>query len=106
LFTYWVFHAVDLVASSAPVGPELQTLIEKVKNEPGNHQARYDLASAYFQAGKYQQAMDQCFELIKREKHWNEDAARKMLLKIFDALGGKDPLVKDGKARLGNLWFI
>lgn len=57
-------------------------------------QARYDLANAYFSRGEHEQAIEQCLQMIKKDKRWQEDAARKLLLKMFDSLGSSDPITK------------
>jgi putative thioredoxin len=97
--------AVDLAIQSAPLAKEQQDLIDKIKQNPNDLQIRYDLALSYFQNGRYSQALEECFEIIKRDKYWNSEAARKLCLKIFDALGPKNELVKSARKKLSSLLF-
>jgi len=99
------FAAVELATKNTQTNPDLKELEEKLAKNPNDLQSRYDLAVVQLQSGNHSEAIEHCFYLIQKEKHWQEDAARKLLLKIFDALGPKDPLVKSGKSRLGSLWF-
>ena len=80
-------------------------LRDTVANEPDNHQARYDLAAALYGAGRPEAAVDELLELVRRERDWNEDAARKQLVKIFDALGPTHPLTVAARRRLSSLLF-
>ena len=98
--------AVDVAAQHAPVGAAQQELIDKVSKNPTDLQLKYDLAMSFFAANKYEKALEQAFDIIKQNKKWNDDAARKLVLKIFDALGPTDPLVKEGRRKLSNLWFL
>ena len=69
-------------------------------------ESRYQLAVAFHESGRHSQALDQCFQMIKKNKHWKEDAARKLCLSIFETLGPKEDIVKEGRRKLSNLWFI
>lgn len=97
---------MELIQKSQMIEPEQQELLAKVKQDPSNLQARYDLATSFFASKNYQQALDQCFEIIKIQKHWNEDAARKLCLKIFEALGPESEITTRGRKKLSNLWFL
>ncbi len=69
--------AVDtMLAQSGPSSPEEAEWLNKIKQNPSDLDARYKLAEVFFQAGKYQLSLDQCFEIIKKEKHWQDEAAR------------------------------
>lgn len=96
--------ALDLVGQAAKVGP-LADLRRVVSDEPGNHQARFDLALAYYAAGEVEVAMDELLEIFRRQRSWNEDAARKQLVQIFEALGPAHPLTQSGRRRLSSLMF-
>jgi len=98
--------AMELAMNAAPAGEELQQLIDKVKQNPTDQQARNDLAVSYFQSGKHELAIEQCFEMIKQNKRWKEEAARQLLMKIFDALGPSDPKVKEARRKFSNIWFV
>jgi putative thioredoxin len=72
---------------------------------PANHQARFDLALALVGAGQNEPAMDQLLEIVRRDRNWNEQAARKQLVKLFEALGSTDPLTVAGRRRLSSILF-
>ena len=72
---------------------------------PADHQARYDLALALDAAGDREGAIDQLLELFKRDRKWNEDAARKQLVTLFDAMGPNDARTLAGRRRLSSLLF-
>ena len=84
---------------------ETAALKAKVEADPKDHQARYDLALALDAAGDRAGAIDQLLELVKRDRKWNEEAGRKQLVTIFEALGFTDPLAVDGRRRLSGILF-
>ncbi len=69
-------------------------------------QSRYELAGKYISSERYSLGLKECFEMIKKEKHWNDDAARKLCLQVFEKLGNKEEVVKEGRKRLSNLWYV
>jgi putative thioredoxin len=77
----------------------------RLEKDPKDHQARFDLATALFGAGQRDQAMDELLELFRLGRGWNEDAARKQLVKFFEAMGPTDPLTISGRRRLSSLLF-
>lgn len=87
-------------------GANLQKLIDTVKSKPKDLSAKLELAEAYLAEGKHSQALDEAFEIIKLDKHWNDQAGKKLTMKIFDALGPSDPLTKQGRKRFTMLWFV
>ena len=96
--------ALDLAKMAAKAG-DTSKLEAKVKAEPANHQARIDYAMALAAGGKKEQAIDQLLESIRRDRKWNEEAARKQLVQFFDAWGPKDPATLDGRRRLSSILF-
>lgn len=72
---------------------------------PEDHQARLDLALALFAEGRKDEAMDHLLTSIEKNRMWNEEAARKQLLKFFEALGPVDPLVVESRRKLSSLLF-
>jgi putative thioredoxin len=80
-------------------------LESRLAADPNDHQARFDLAAALFAAGKREGAVEQLLELVRRKRSWNEDAARKQLVKLFEAMGPTDPLTVDTRKRLSSLLF-
>ena len=99
--------ALDLKAQTAQVGDgaELSALEAKVAADPKDMQARYDLAIARYGAGQREQAMDELLEMVRKDRKWNEEAARKQLVKFFEALGPTDPLTVQGRRKLSSILF-
>jgi putative thioredoxin len=95
---------LELAERAADAGP-LSELTRKVADNPGDHQARLDLAVALQAAGKSEDAADELLEIVRRDRHWNEDAARKQLVQLFEAWGPTDPLTVETRRRLSSLLF-
>lgn len=98
-------HAqLELARQAADAGPvaELQAAVEA---DPANHQARFDLAQALHANGDVEQAVDQLLELFRRDREWNEGAAKAQLFTIFDALKPNDPVVLHGRRKLSSMIF-
>ena len=95
---------LKLLSEAADVGgtAELQRQVEK---SPDDHQARYDLALALNAEGKRAEAAEQLVALMKRDRAWTEDGARKKLLEFFEAWGPKDPATLKGRRMLSALLF-
>ena len=72
---------------------------------PDDHQARHDLALALVASGKPEEGIDHLLELFRRDREWNDDAARQQLFKIFEALGPQDPLTLKGRRKLSSIVF-
>jgi putative thioredoxin len=96
--------AIDLAEQAQSVGPVTE-LEKKVAANPLDHQARFDLATALNAAGKRKEATDQLLEIVKRDRKWNEDSARKQLVQFFEAWGGADEATIDGRKRLSTILF-
>jgi putative thioredoxin len=96
--------ALDLARLSAKAG-DVGKLQAKVNAEPANHQARIDYALALTAGNKKTEAVDQLLESIRRDRKWSEEAARKQLVKLFEAWGPKDPATLDGRRRLSSILF-
>ena len=80
-------------------------LAQKVAANPLDHQARLDLAVELAARGDKEQALDHLLDIVRRDRNWNEQAARKQLVQLFDAWGPKDPLTLDGRRRLSSILF-
>jgi putative thioredoxin len=70
-----------------------------------DHEARFELATALFGSGERETAIDELLTLFKRDREWNEQAARKQLVKFFEAMGPADPLTLSGRRRLSAQMF-
>lgn len=77
----------------------------RVHADPGDLQARYDLALAQFTEGARAEAIDNLLIIIEREREWHDEAARKQLLKFFEAMGQSDPLTLQARKKLSSLLF-
>jgi len=89
----------------APADDTLSALKARVEAGPTNLQARFELAGALAGAGQSEPAMEEYLEILRRDRNWNDGAARQQLLILFDALGAADPIVKTGRRKLSNLLF-
>ena len=97
--------ALELAETGAKAAGAIGELKARVAQNPADHQARYDLAGALFAGGEREHAIDELLELIRRDRAWNEEAARKQLLKFFEAIGLSDPLTVAARRRLSAILF-
>jgi putative thioredoxin len=95
---------LELARQAANAGPEAD-LRAAVEADPNDHQARFDLAAALLAADKPAEAVDQLLELFRRDREWNDGAAKTQLFTIFDALKPQDPIVLAGRRRLSSMIF-
>ena len=84
---------------------DLAYLLARVENEPTDHQARYDLAVALNGAGRRDAAAQELLNLIKRDRAWNDEAARKLLLQLFESWGPLDPATRAARRQLSSILF-
>jgi putative thioredoxin len=96
--------ALDLVEQAKSVGP-IAELEQKVAANPLDHQARFDLAVALNGKGKRQEAVDHLLDIVKRDRKWNDDGARKQLVQFFEAWGPADEATVNGRKRLSSVLF-
>jgi len=96
--------ALELIEQAKSVGP-VGELEQKVAANPLDHQARFDLAVALNSKGKRQEAVDHLLEIVKRDRKWNDDGARKQLVQLFDAWGPTDEATVAGRKRLSSILF-
>ncbi|MCA1456345.1 thioredoxin [Bradyrhizobium sp. BRP22] len=96
--------AIDLAEQAQSVGPVTE-LEQKVAANPLDHQARFDLATALNAMGKRSEATNQLLEIVKRDRKWNDDGARKQLVQFFEAWGGADEATVEGRKRLSTILF-
>ncbi len=95
---------IELARQAADAGP-LGELSAALEADPNNHQARFDYAQALHAAGDVQEAVDQLLELFRRDREWNDGAAKSQLFTIFDALQAKDPIALNGRRKLSSMIF-
>jgi putative thioredoxin len=95
---------IELARQAADAGP-LGELSAAVEADPANHQARFDYALALHAAGQVEEAVEQLLELFRRDREWNDAAAKTQLFTIFDALKPTDPIAQKGRRRLSSMIF-
>jgi len=95
---------LELSRQAAQSGP-IAELMEAVLASPDDHQKRYDLAVALHAKGRSEEAIDQLIESIRRDRKWNDEAARKQLVTIFEALGVMHELTVAGRRKLSSILF-
>lgn len=98
------FAQLELARQAANSGP-LDELKAALAADENNHQARFDLAGALHAAGEVEEAVTQLLELFKRDREWNDGAAKQQLFTIFDALAANDPIVLNGRRKLSSMIF-
>lgn len=96
--------ALELSLQGA-MGDDTAELRRRLAQDHNDHQARFDLAMAYYAAGEREAAVDELLEIVKRDRSWNDDGARKQLIKLFEAFGPGDPLAAAARRRLSSLLF-
>jgi putative thioredoxin len=95
---------IDLAEAAADAG-EVGELTAALERDPDDHQARFDLALALVARGEQAAAIDALLELFRRDREWNEGAAKAQLFKLFDSLGPKSELAQKGRRRLSSMIF-
>jgi len=96
--------ALQLAEQVKTLGPVAE-LEQKVAANPLDHQARFDLALALNGKGRRLDALDQLISIVKRDRKWNDDGARKQLVQFFEAWGPTDEATIDGRKRLSSILF-
>jgi putative thioredoxin len=96
--------ALEVAEQAKSVGP-IAELEQKVAANPLDHQARFDLAVALNGNGKRQEAVDNLLDIVKRDRKWNDDGARKQLVQFFEAWGPTDEATVNGRKRLSSILF-
>lgn len=84
---------------------EEKLLAERLLSNPKDHAARYDMARQKLASGDIQSAIDALLELTRRDREWEEQKARKLLIDIFDALGAQHPLTGPARRQLSSALF-
>ena len=96
--------ALQLAEQVKTLGPVAE-LEQKVAANPLDHQARFDLALALNGKGRRLDALDQLVSIVKRDRKWNDDGARKQLVQFFEAWGPTDEATIEGRKRLSSILF-
>jgi putative thioredoxin len=96
--------SIDLAEQAKAVGPVTE-LEQKVAANPLDHQARFDLATALNASGQRAEATEQLLAIVKKDRKWNDDGARKQLVQLFEAWGPADEATIEGRKRLSTILF-
>jgi putative thioredoxin len=96
--------ALEIAEQAKTLGP-IDELEQKVAANPLDHQARFDLALALNGKGQRADALEHLITIVKRDRKWNDDGARKQLVQFFDAWGPTDEATIDGRKRLSSILF-
>ena len=96
---------LELAKQAEDAGPVAE-LRSAVDANPDDHQARFDLAQALHAAGEAEDAVSELLELFRRDREWNDGAAKSQLFTIFDALKPNDPVVLNGRRKLSSMIFV
>ena len=96
--------ALEVAEQAQSVGP-IAELEQKVATNSLDHQARFDLAVALNSKGRRQEAVDNLLDIVKRDRKWNDDGARKQLVQFFEAWGPTDEATVNGRKRLSSILF-
>jgi putative thioredoxin len=96
--------ALEVAEQAKSVGP-IGDLEQRVAANPLDHQARFDLAVALNGKGRRQEAVDNLLDIVKRDRKWNDDGARKQLVQFFEAWGPTDEATVNGRKRLSSILF-
>ncbi len=100
-----VIAALELAEAGSSAAGEMDNLRARLDSDPDDLQTRFDLAVALYGGGDAEAAIDELVEVIRRNREWNDDAARQQLLKIFEALGPTDPVTVSGRRKLSSILF-
>ena len=99
-----IYAQIELAKQARDAGP-INDLILLVKDKPDDHNARFKLAQALHGAGQIEEAINHLLELFKRDKEWNDGAAKSQLFTIFEALEPNNALVLNGRRKLSSMIF-
>ena len=97
--------AIDLAEQSAGAAAAMTQNRAALEADPNNHQARFDLALALVAMGDNEGAVTELLEIFRRDRTWNEEAAKTQLMKLFEAFGPTDPVTLSGRRRLSSMIF-
>jgi putative thioredoxin len=97
--------ALELAEQASKAMGESDQFRARLATDPNDHEARFELATALFGAGEREAGIDELLTLYRKDRNWNEEAARKQLVKFFEVMGPTDPLTLSARRRLSSLMF-
>jgi putative thioredoxin len=96
--------SLELVRKAADAG-DVEAIRAKLAANPSDTQSRFDFAVALNAKGDRKGALEELLTIVRKDRAFNDDAARKLLLQLFDAWGANDPVTIEGRQKLSSLWF-
>ncbi|MBV9991796.1 MAG: co-chaperone YbbN [Alphaproteobacteria bacterium] len=96
---------LQLADNASKVAGDEAPLRARLEADPKDHQARYDLALALDARGDREGALDELLELVRRDRKWNDEAARKHLVTLFEAMGPADERTLAARRKLSSILF-
>ncbi|HEX2562242.1 tetratricopeptide repeat protein, partial [Phenylobacterium sp.] len=93
------------LALAAEGASDIQGFQQRLAQDPADHEARFELAKALAARGQFAEAADHLLSIIEQDREWNDQAARKQLLTIFEAAGPTSDVAKQGRRRLSAILF-
>jgi putative thioredoxin len=97
--------ALELAEQAEKAMGESAQFSARLAADPNDHEARFELATALFGAGQREEGVEELLTLYRKDRNWNEEAARKQLVKFFEVMGPTDPLTLSSRRRLSSLMF-
>jgi putative thioredoxin len=97
--------ALELAEQASKAMGEADQFRARLAADASDHEARFELATALFGAGEREAAIDELLTLFRKDRAWNEEGARKQLVKFFEVMGPTDPLTLSSRRRLSSLMF-
>ncbi|MEJ2391854.1 MAG: thioredoxin [Gammaproteobacteria bacterium] len=90
---------------AASGGADETSLLASIDKDPADCEARYQLSSYYITQARYEEALEQLLEIMKRDRNYGDDAGRKGILKVFDMLGGRGEVVSRYRQKMASLLY-
>ena len=97
--------SLDLMEKAQEAAGRTGEFEARLQTNPNDHEARYELALAAYAQHQNERAIDELLEIFRRDRAWNEEAARRELVKIFEALGHEHPATLEGRQKLSSMLF-
>ncbi len=97
--------ALELAEQAQRAMGESDKYRTRLAADPNDHEARFELGTALFGGGQREEGIDELLTLYRRDRAWNDEAARKQLVKFFEVMGPTDPLTLSSRRKLSSLMF-
>jgi putative thioredoxin len=97
--------ALELAEQAGSQTGDVENMKKKIAENPKDHQSRFDLALLLLAKNQNDAAIDELLEIVRRDRGWNDEAARKQVIKVFEALGPTHAATVAGRRRLSSILF-